>query len=476
MAPHTRSWIHALFPAVFAVAAAGCDDPTATLSSAASLRGSSSDVVALVTTGNPMLPGDKPDPHIAVLDGKYWLYPTGGGQFRAYSSFDLTNWVDEGVVLDLGPGVSWTDRNGWAPAIVFRNGKYYFYYSANGPAPDSKIGVAVGDSPRGPFVDKGTPLVHSTSTVEAIDPMVFVDDDGQAYLYYGGSAGSNLAIVKLNADMTSLAGTPVVRTPSYFTEAPFMHKRNGTYYLTYSNGRWYDASYNVRYATATSPMGPWTYRAQILSSNTEDKGPGHHSVLQRPGTDQWHLVYHRWENNNFSAGRSTAIDRLTYATDGLLQRVVMTNTGVGASPLVVADGRYRLIAKHSNKALDVAGCSTADGADVIVWPYAGRACQQWDFVNLGNGYYKVTAANSGYALEVAGCSATDGADVIVGAYSGSGCEQWQVVATGDNAWRLVARNSGKALDVGGCSTADGADAILWPYWGGDCQRWRIEKP
>lgn len=231
MARSTRSWLHVL---VLALAAGACGEVTGTPSPRAGNIG------IAATTGNPMLPGDTPDPHIAVLDGKYWLYPTGGGQFRAYSSFDLTNWVDEGVVLDLGPGVSWTDRNGWAPAIVFRNGKYYFYYSANGPAPDSKIGVAVGNSPRGPFTDKGVPLVHSTSTVEAIDPMVFVDDDGQAYLYYGGSAGSNLAIVKLNSDMTSLAGTPVVRTPSYFTEAPFMHKPNGIYYMTYSNGRWYD--------------------------------------------------------------------------------------------------------------------------------------------------------------------------------------------------------------------------------------------
>ncbi|MBB6069510.1 family 43 glycosylhydrolase [Longimicrobium terrae] len=426
-----------------------------------------------VSYRNPVLGPDAPDPHAAFLDGKYWIYPTseGGQRFHAYSSTDMVNWVDEGVVLDLGPGVAWTDWNGWAPAIAVRNGKYYFYYSANGPHPDSKIGVAVGTSPRGPFTDIGRPLVTSDASVplEAIDPMVFVDTDGQAYLYYGGSAGNgNMAIHRLNADMISLSGARIVQKPRYFTEGPFVHKRNGVYYLTYSNGGWNTPDYNVRYATSTSPLGPWTYGAQILGKDFNFSGPGHHAILQRPGADDWYIVYHRYEDGaEFNAKRrATAIDRLTYSGTAI-QPVTMT----GAVP----NGRYKLFARHSGKALDVGGCSTADGADVITWPYSGLACQQWDLTRQTDGHYRITAAHSGKALDVGGCSTAEGANVITWPWSGIDCQRWQVVKTGPDAFKLVARNSGRVLDVAGCSTADGADVIVRAYTGALCQQWNIRQ-
>ncbi|HEV3052306.1 MAG TPA: RICIN domain-containing protein, partial [Longimicrobium sp.] len=418
-----------------------------------------------------------PDPHVAYFEGRYWIYPTsqGGQRFHAYSSADLVNWVDEGVVLDLGPGVSWTDRNGWAPAIAYRNGQYYFYFSANGPHPDSKIGVAVGTSPRGPFTDIGRPLVHSDAAVplEAIDPMVFVDTDGQAYLYYGGSAGrGNMAIHRLNADMVSLSGARIVQKPSFFTEGPFVHKRNGVYYLSYSNGGWNTADYNVRYATSASPTGPWTYQAQILSKDASFTGPGHHSIVQTPGTDEWYIVYHRYEDGvEFAAKRRAAAVERLYHSGNTIQRVVMT----GAVP----NGRYKLFARHSGDALDVAGCSTADGTDVISWPYSGAACQQWDLARQTDGTYRITAAHSGDALDVGGCSTADGADVIQWPYTGAACQQWyirQAAATVPNGRdKVLARHSGQALDVGGCSTADGANVISWPYWAGTCQQWSFER-
>ncbi|HEX2080241.1 MAG TPA: RICIN domain-containing protein [Longimicrobium sp.] len=419
---------------------------------------------------NPILGPDAPDPHVAHFEGRYWIYPTseGGQRFHAWSSADLVTWVDEGVVLDLGPGVSWTDRNGWAPAIAYRNGQYYFYFSANGPHPESKIGVAVGTSPRGPFTDIGRPLVHSDASVplEAIDPMVFIDGDGQAYLYYGGSAGNgNMAIHRLNADMVSLSGARIVQKPRFFTEGPFVHRRNGVYYLSYSNGGWNTADYNVRYATGSSPTGPWTYQAQILSKDANHTGPGHHSILNRGG-DDWYIVYHRYEDGvEFSAKRrAAAIDRLTHS-GSVIQRVTMT----GAVP----NGRYKLFARHSGDALDVAGCSTADGTDVISWPYSGAACQQWDLARQTDGTYRITAAHSGDALDVGGCSTADGADVIQWPWNGGDCQRWQIVKTGPDHFKLIAKHSGKALDVAGCSMTDGADVIQWPYTGAACQQWTI---
>lgn len=292
---------------------------------------------ALAGNPNPILPGYHADPYAQYFAGKYWIYPTAevsgsqpGSKFRAYSSTNLTTWVDEGQIFDLGPQVSWADTNGWAPSVVFRNNQYYFYFSAGGVGggQNSKIGVAIGSSPKGPFTDIGAPLVSSkltAPTVEAIDPHVFVDGDGQAYMYYGGSWGSNLAIQKLNSNMTSLSGSLSIVTPSYYTEGPFMSKRNGLYYMSYSNGAWNNDTYNVRYSTASSPMGPWTYRGQILSSDATHKGPGHHSFLQVPGTDTWYIVYHYWDTS--FAARHVAIDSLSYNADGTIKPVVMTYGG-----------------------------------------------------------------------------------------------------------------------------------------------------
>jgi beta-xylosidase len=122
--------------------------------------------------------------------------------------------------------------NGWAPGVVYRNNKYYFYYTA-----EVKIGVAVGNTPIGPFTDLGYPLIGSDPyTVDIIDAMVFIDDDAQAYIYYGGSNGSQMGIRKLNPDMISFASGAVNATPPNYTEGPYIIKRKGVYYLMYSNG------------------------------------------------------------------------------------------------------------------------------------------------------------------------------------------------------------------------------------------------
>jgi hypothetical protein len=283
--------------------------------------------VSAATVGNPVLAGYQADPSVEVFDGKYYIYPTSpdNRRFHVWSSTDFSNWTDEGVLLDIGPQVSWDqDTYPWAPDMVARNGKYYFYFSAN-----LQIGVAVCDSPAGPCTDKGAPLVGGwIGGVESIDPMVFIDDDGQAYLYYGGSAGNGkMGVYKLNPDMTSLDGGQIIHYPINFTEGAFLHKRHGTYYLSYSNGRWYDSSYNVQYSTSNSPLGPWTYRGQILSSNSEDTGPGHHSFLQYSGTDDWYVVYHRHENSG-GDNRRVAIDRMYFDGGGSIQPIMMTNTGV----------------------------------------------------------------------------------------------------------------------------------------------------
>lgn len=290
-------------------------------------------------TANPVLQGA--DPHAMEINGTYWLYPTRsngpGSRFFAYSSPDLRQWKEHGPVLDF-KDLAWALADGrpqalaWAPCIIGHGGRFYFYFSV-GPqsaAFPAHIGVAVGDSPAGPFVDSGQPLLTGGNGFEAIDPFVFHDaKNGRHLLFSGGSAGATLRIHQLDESLTRLARRIQTATPPHFTEAPFLHQRDGIFHLTYSYGGWRDASYSVHHATAETPTGPWRYRGCILKSDARHKGPGHHSILRLPGTDQWRIIYHRWNDRQgdgpFSGSREIAIDRLEHTPDGGITPIRMTD-------------------------------------------------------------------------------------------------------------------------------------------------------
>ncbi|WAU80443.1 family 43 glycosylhydrolase [Streptomyces sp. Qhu-G9] len=291
--------------------------------------------VEAVPARSPVLPGLYADPDVQYLDGRYWIYPTtdgfpgwSGTKFKAFSSKDLVHWKDHGEILDLGPDVSWADRNAWAPAIAERDGKYYFYFCA-----EQQIGVAVADSPAGPFKDAlGKPLVAKGGSLKGqmIDPAVFTDDDGTSYLYWGNGHGY---VVPLNDDMVSFDASKVEDiTPDNFREGSFVVKRKGTYYFMWSEDDTRSENYHVAYATGPSPVGPWTKKGTILSKRPEYGilGTGHHSVVNTPGTDDWYMVYHRFGlNGPGRAGgdgthRETTVDRMRFAADGSILPVVPT--------------------------------------------------------------------------------------------------------------------------------------------------------
>ena len=307
------------------------------------LRGVAFFAVMLLSPGiraNPVMDGA--DPHVFESRGEFWLYPTEPRSrrpiFAAYRSTDLREWRRVRTILELDR-IPWIPEDGaprhhaWAPAIAEKNGKFYFYYSVGpqNPTP-SRIGVAVGDTPAGPFKDIGKPLLTGGDGFEAIDPMVYVDPKtGKAWFYAGGSAGSKLRVFELGDDMTSLKREVPVAQPPHFTEAPFLHERNGIYYLSYSHGRWNDDSYSVHYATGKSPEGPWEYRGRILESDGSRKGPGHHSFVMHPRSKEWFIVYHRWETGGrqppFRGGRKIAVEKIDYDKEGRIRPVRMTGGG-----------------------------------------------------------------------------------------------------------------------------------------------------
>ena len=296
----------------------------------------------LLRAANPVMPGA--DPHALVLGDTVWVYPTWsderrGERFFAFSSTNLVDWQRHGPVLDFA-NVGWIKDDGqerhgaWAPGVLVRGGRYYFYYSVGpqNPTP-SRLGVAVGDSPAGPFRDSGQPLLTGGNGFEAIDPMAFVDPrSSKTFLYAGGSAGAKLRVFELNEDLVSFAREVPVETPPQFTEGAFMHERAGRYYLSYSHGSYRHASYSVHYATAESPVGPWTYRGPILTSDATRKGPGHHSFIRHPRTGQWLIVYHRWENQTgdgpYRGARQVCLDPVEYDEQGLIRPITMS-TGPG---------------------------------------------------------------------------------------------------------------------------------------------------
>lgn len=296
---------------------------------------------------NPALTGYYADPDIIYSNKtkKYYIYPTsdgfdgwGGYYFKTFSSDNLKDWTDEGVIIDLKKDVSWANRNAWAPCIEEKkvNGKYKYYYYFTAA---QKIGVAVADDPAGPFVDSGKALIdfrpEGVKGGQEIDPDVFTDPKtGKSYLYWGNGY---MAVAELNKDMVSIKKETVqVRTPDKtFREAISVFYRKGTYYFLWSEDDTRSENYRVRYGTSTSPTGVITIPENnlILAKDAAKGiyGTGHNSVLQIPGKDEWYIVYHRFNRPNGikmgdAAGfhREVCIDKMEFNADGSIEAVVPT--------------------------------------------------------------------------------------------------------------------------------------------------------
>ena len=184
----------------------------------------------------PILEGFTADPSIRVFGDTYYVYPTSDKpnwmttDFSVWSSKNLVEWKKEGMILDVAHDLKWAKIKAWAPDCVERHGKYFFYFCADG-----KIGVATADKPTGPFKDAlGHPLVQRGGKVNVctIDPCALIDEDGQAYLFYGN--GRCAQVVKLKEDMISIDGDPVDIYPKEFCEGIQVFKRKGKYYFMWS--------------------------------------------------------------------------------------------------------------------------------------------------------------------------------------------------------------------------------------------------
>ena len=288
------------------------------------------------------------DPTGRVFNGRLYVYTSHDlpdatywdmVDWRLLSTTDVKTWRDHGSIFRV-KDFAWASRWAWAPDCVQANGRYYLFL----PVERTKIGVAVGDKPEGPFKDAiGKPLIDGTSTTKAgpepIDPAVLQDEDGQTYLYFGCRQPK---AVKLKPSLTETAGglqdvsildaqgKPVPKAapgkdpilPEGYGEAPFVFKRAGKYYFVYSNG-WAPSSTQV-YAIGDHPMGPFTYAGKVMehaASVTQ-----HGSVVQFK--NKWYVLYHTSElSNGNTFRRSVCIDELTFDGNGRIKTVTPTKNG-----------------------------------------------------------------------------------------------------------------------------------------------------
>ncbi|GAA1532416.1 hypothetical protein GCM10009827_057890 [Dactylosporangium maewongense] len=280
------------------------------------------------------------DPAPLVYDGRVYLY-TGHDEdnstyftmkeWRVYSSADMVNWTDHGSPMSLAT-FSWASANAWAGQVVNRNGRFYWYVPVTNRATGRMaIGVGVSNSPTGPFTDAiGRPLVENNE----IDPTVFIDDNGQAYLYWGNP---NLWYVRLNTDMISYSGgvtqiplttsgfgtrTGNASRPTLYEEGPWVYKRNGLYYNVFAAKC---CSEFIGYSTAPGPTGPWTYRGTVMPTQG-GSFTNHAGVVDFNGGS--YFFYH---NGALPGGggytRSVAVEKFSYNADGTIPTITMTSGG-----------------------------------------------------------------------------------------------------------------------------------------------------
>lgn len=485
----------------------------------------------LAYADNPVIKDDfTADPAAIVHDGRAYLYvgldDTAAGsegfsmsEWGVYSSTDMENWTNHGVPLSIDD-VSWSNREAWASQAIERNGTFYWYITAEQADTGEKgIGVMVADNPLGPFSDAlGRPLVHSSDTQVAthpwsdIDPTVFIDSDGQAYMYWGNDV---LYYVELAEDMVSLGGTiksiPLTTEafgPNY-TEGPYVYKRNGLYYMLYA------ASFpeNISYSTATSPHGPWTYRG-VIQDPSPSSETRHAAVLEFEGES--YLITH---NGSLPTGsgfrRSVTVERFNYNADGSIPFVPQTSTGwTGIKSSIESYNQSGLFIRHANwdARVDTNVSPIEDQSWQLVPGLADSEGVSFQSVYIP-GYY---LRHANYDLELA---KNDGSDLFaqdatfmaVPGLSGGSSTSFQSFNFPDRYLRhrdnllyiesvetsadradasfvvhgslpggnettssLQSVHSGLCVDVANVSTANGANVQQWQCNGGGNQQWTAQ--
>ncbi len=281
------------------------------------------------------------DPTARVFGDRVYLYPSHDiispvapekrwfamADYHVFSSTDLTDWTDHGVILDQKQ-VAWANPEGyamWAPDCVEHHGRYYLFFpSGMKSGRGFGIGIATAPSPIGPFIPAAQPL----DGVRGIDPCILQTTQGESYLFWAGNGG--ITVARMDDDYQRIAAAPQVvqGLPEGFKEGPFAFERNGLFYLTFPWVRQKDGTETLAYAMSQKPEGPYTFKGVIMDEWADKCWTNHHSIMQYRG--QWYLFYHHNDYSpSFDKCRSVRIDSLSFRPDGTIVKVEPTLRGVG---------------------------------------------------------------------------------------------------------------------------------------------------
>ena len=315
------------------------------------------------------------DPGALVYNGRIYVYCSNdddnGSNYDmksivCVSTDDLKNWTDHGVVFQVPRDAAWTNLS-WAPSPAYRNGKFYLYYGNGGSA----IGVVVADNPLGPFKDPlGKAMVNgSTAGVQPFtgwlfDPMTFIDDDGQAYMYFGGNGDDQLRVIKVNTDMISVSGSAGKFSVKNFFEASWMHKYNGKYYFSYSANP--SAGMRIDYMVSDNPMTGFTYGGVVSPQPPSNDNNNHQAIFKFNG--EWYEMYHnrivaKTAGITATYKRNLALDKFSHDASGKIVQMVNTVNGLKQYKYLNPYVRVEAETESDQKGIETEVCG-ADGMDV----------------------------------------------------------------------------------------------------------------
>ncbi|SNR86091.1 MULTISPECIES: family 43 glycosylhydrolase [Hymenobacter] len=440
------------------------------------------------------------DPSSIVKDGnKYWIFTTGTGIYGMYST-DLVRWESGSrPVFQAGAYPSWIQSkvpgfsgDFWAPECVYRNGKFYLYYSVSTFGSNtSTIGLATNvtldpANPNYQWVDQGEVVsTTSSSAANAIDPAVVTDASGGLWMSYG-SFFKGIGLIKLDATTGKRSGTSfywlagnvaadgVTRNNSG-SEAPYI-VRNGSYYYLFINKgaccKGSSSTYYIQVGRSTSITGPYLDKngvdlnknggTTLIATSGNYVGPGHVGLFIENGAN--YLTHHYYDSSQDGRAR-LSVGNMGW--DGAAWPFITRDW--------IASGRYTLTNQNSGKVWDAWGCTGAQGQAIAQGTLSpGLACQQWNLTPVGNGEYKITAnVGSGLAADVVNNSSANGAKLQLYPYSGVAGQRFKIERTNSGGYVLSSVNGNRVVEVPACSTTAGVQLALYDYLANNCQQWAI---
>ncbi len=440
------------------------------------------------------------DPSTIVKEGnKYWVFTTGTDIYAMYST-DLVNWqpgarsVFNGVqpswIANRVPGFDRTQDTYWAPECVYRNGKYYLYYSCSKFGTNtSAIGLATNvtldpSNPNYQWVDQGEVVSTGSGSAEnAIDPGIVTDASGKIWMTYG-SFFKGIKLIQLDPTtgkrlgsssywLAGNVGSDNVTRGNSGSEAPYIVRNGAYYYLFINKGaccKGSSSTYYVVVGRSSSVTGPYVDRngvdlnknggTTLIATKGNYVGPGCVGLFTENGVN--YLTHHYYDSNQNGRAR-LSVGNLGW--DG------------AAWPFITRDwlaaGRYTLKNQNSNLVWDAWGCTGASGQMIAQGTASGLTCQQWDLTPDGNGEYKITNALGGLSADVINNSPANGAKLQLYAYSGVAGQRFKIERTNANTFVLASVNGNRVVEVPACSATAGTQLALYDYLGNACQQWAI---